>query len=152
MPYLFRVNVEEFFTRELFDAIIVVADSPEDAEKLAKKDFIDCNGDDQQIECTAYHISEVDGYKVQLLSLDTFYFTFGTDELYPFQGGWVEITAPNKREAIRVFRKYFPNREGSNCYNAADCYDIDEFKNHTDMFTTGNLGAFCHARIAYEEG
>ena len=91
---------------------------------------------------------------VQMLvenNLDTFYFTFGSSELYPFQGGWLEITAPNKREAIRVFRKHFPNREGSNCYNAADCYDSDTFKNHTDMLETGNLGAFCHARIEYEE-
>ena len=33
-----------------------------------------------------------------------FYFTFGTDEKYPFQGGWVEIIAENKKEAIITFQ------------------------------------------------
>lgn len=150
MPYLFRVNVEEFFTRELLDVILLVADDNIKAEARAKKMYFENNADDQ-IECSAYLVEQVEGYKVQLAPLDTFYFTFGSSELYPFQGGWVEITAPNRREALRVFKKHFPNREGSNCYNAADCYDSDTFMNHTDMFETGNLGAFCHARIEYEE-
>ena len=149
-PQLFKVLVEEFFTRELLDTILIVSDDNVKAEKIAKEMYLE-NNIDNQIECSAYLIKQVDGYNIKLEKYDTFYFTFGTDELYPFQGGWVEITSPNKREAIRIFRKYFPNRKDSECYNAADCYDSDTFKNRTDMFTTGNLGAFCHAKIQYEE-
>ena len=57
-----------------------------------------------------------------------FYFTFGTDEKYPFQGGWVEIIAENKKEAIFTFQAHYPNRQGSPFYNACDCYESSYFE------------------------
>lgn len=80
---------------------------------------------------------------------NAFYFTFGTDEKYPFQGGWVKVFASSKAEAIITFRKHYPNRANSNCYNACDCYASDYFEN-TNMFKNGNLGAFCH-KVLYDE-
>ena len=149
MPYLFRVNVEEFFTRELLDVILLVADDNIKAEARAKKMYFENNADDQ-IECSAYLVEQVEGYKVQLAPLDTFYFTFGSSELYPFQGGWIEVIAPSRHLAFKTFKKHYPNREGSPFINCCDCYESADFKS-TDMFTTGNLGAFCHAVIKYEE-
>lgn len=75
-----------------------------------------------------------------------FYFTFGTDEAYPFQGGWVEVIAYDKTEAISKFNQHYPKREGSSCYNACDCYGSSYFEK-SDMFKEGNLGAFCHKKI-----
>ena len=66
MPYLFRVNVEEFFTRELLDVMLLVADDNVKAEELAKEFYFE-NNVEQQIECSAYRINKVDGYKIQLI-------------------------------------------------------------------------------------
>lgn len=81
-----------------------------------------------------------------MLKAKKFYFTFGTDEKYPFQGGWVEIIAENKKEAIITFQAHYPNRQGSPFYNACDCYESSYFE-ETNMFTNGNLGAYCHRVI-----
>ena len=91
-------------------------------------------------------------YSTKLIPVwDKFYFTFGTDEKYPYQGGWIEISAPSKEEAIRTFKKHYPNRKGSPFYNAADCYDSFTIENKTDMFKNGNMGKYCWETIYYEE-
>lgn len=153
MPKLYNVYLVEGHCDDYVANMLVVAETENEAISKGEQEWFDEITLNQGY-AVAYEVGIVNGYKVQLVKVNQprkFYFTFGTDELYPFQGGWVEITAPNKREALRIFKKHYPNREGSNCYNAADCYDSDTFKNHTDMFTTGNLGAFCHAKIQYEE-
>ena len=75
--------------------------------------------------------------------LEKFYFTFGSSEIYPFQGGWVTIYAKDKREAIKAFMSKYPNRPGSDCFNASDCYQEEEFKS-IELFNSGNLGKFNH--------
>lgn len=77
---------------------------------------------------------------------EKFYFTFGSDEKYPFQGGWVEVIATDKEEAICTFQSRYPNRAGSPFYNACDCYDSSYFEN-TKMYEYGNLGSKCHNLI-----
>ena len=75
--------------------------------------------------------------------MNKYYFTYGSDERFPFFGGWTVVYANSRREAIAIFRAANPDREGSGCYNAASCYTEEEFA-ETDMGTTGNLGAYCH--------
>ena len=76
------------------------------------------------------------------------YYTFGTDELFPFRGGWVEINAPTMREAHAVFRENFPDRPNqiSVLLNCSDYYTEEEFEK-TSMTEKGNLGAFCHKKL-----
>lgn len=60
-----------------------------------------------------------------------FYFTYGSDERYPFYGGWTRITAPSINVALSIFASIHPNRD--NCLNCADYYTENEFK-QTEMY------------------
>jgi len=78
--------------------------------------------------------------------MQTFYFTYGTDPAYPFQGGWTEIKAPDRPSACKAFQIFHPNREGSpNLLNCADIYPQEQFLKIFD--SDGNFGAFCHEVI-----
>ena len=75
-----------------------------------------------------------------------FFFTFGRDKRYPCQGGWVNVKAPDINTAIAVFKLYYPHPEDDNTLNCADYYTEEQFM-ETEMYKTGNLGAFCHEII-----
>lgn len=62
-----------------------------------------------------------------------FYFTYGSDERFPFYGGWTRITAPSINVALSIFASIHPNRD--NCLNCADYYTEKEFK-QTEMYKT----------------
>lgn len=77
-----------------------------------------------------------------------FYFTYGTDERYPFQGGWTEIEAPDLHSACQMFRIYHPDKtEG--LLNCASFYSEEQF-NSSDMPVKGNFDKFCVERILRE--
>ena len=77
------------------------------------------------------------------------YYTFGTDERYPFRGGWVEVEAPSVADAHAAFRSQYPDRtEGR--LNCADYYTERMFSK-TTMAKEGNFGAFCHRKIRHYE-
>ena len=63
-----------------------------------------------------------------------FYFTYGTDPAYPFQGGWTEIEAPDPDKAGEIFSAVHP-----------DIYSEDEFMD--SELIDGNFGAYRHERI-----
>lgn len=74
-----------------------------------------------------------------------FYFTYGTDPAYLFQGGWTEIEAPDRHMACTAFRAYHPDKtEG--LINYSSVYDEALFQS-TSMATEGNFGARCHEII-----
>ena len=70
-----------------------------------------------------------------------FYFTFGSDETFPFKGGWVVVKASSFEEAVEKFKKRYGHENGP--VNCAFIYPEDEFKK-TKMYSLGNLGYFCH--------
>ena len=37
-----------------------------------------------------------------------FYFTYGTDEEFPFRGGWSEVEADNLSMAVEIFNLMHP--------------------------------------------
>ena len=78
----------------------------------------------------------------------TFYFTYGSDERFPFQYGWTEIEAPDMVTACAAFRLFHPARDPEDhCLNCADKYTEAEFK-ATEMYEEGNYyGIRCHERI-----
>lgn len=79
------------------------------------------------------------------------YYTFGSDERYPFRGGWVEIEAPSVAAAHRAFRALYPDRDPDIALlNCADYYSESTFAS-TGMAQAGNLGAFCHRKIRYDD-
>lgn len=75
-----------------------------------------------------------------------FYFTYGLDPAYPYQGGWTEIEAPTQPDACMIFKMFHPNQEGT-CLNFADVYTEAEFQESGMDGPTGNLGAFCQEAI-----
>lgn len=81
--------------------------------------------------------------------MNTYYFTYGLDERFPFVGGWTEIVLPDgmsEWDARNLFRVIHPNRDDLNCLNCADVYTEDVFKK-TTVFKEGNYGERCRERI-----
>lgn len=58
---------------------------------------------------------------------ETFYFTFGTDEKFPHQNGWVEVKAFNWMSAIDKFRAVYPDRH-KNILNCSFFYDSKQWE------------------------
>lgn len=80
----------------------------------------------------------------QLEKLPKFYFTFGTDRLFPYQKGWVEVQAGNGDEALAIFNSHFPpRRPGSNTANCAFIYSQEQFE-RTSMFLEPGSWGGCH--------
>lgn len=59
--------------------------------------------------------------------MEKYYFSFGTDPLYPFCSGYIIIEAPNGKAAREIFRAYFPNRPNSSAINCAFVYNEEQF-------------------------
>ena len=76
-----------------------------------------------------------------------FYFTYGSDEHFPFYGGWTKVTAPSINHAIDRFNRLHPNPDGF--LNCANYYTEEEFQK-TSMCKNGNFGKFEHEHITME--
>ena len=78
----------------------------------------------------------------------TFYFTYGLDERYPYQGGWTEVEAPTLKDACDLFRLVHPWRDPEvPIGNYADVYTEEEFQD-TTMWLKGNFRDRCHERVS----
>ena len=78
----------------------------------------------------------------------TFYFTFGSDERYPYQNGWVEVEAPTLKDAQGLYGLVYPGRNPDvPVGNYADVYTEEEFWK-TEMAYQGNRGGRCHERLS----
>ena len=73
------------------------------------------------------------------------FFSYGSDERYPFCGGCVEVEADTMKQAHALYRAAYPDREPG-ILNCADYYTEEQFR-RTDMMETGNRGAYCHRVI-----
>lgn len=152
MKKLYNIYLVDTFDNRHIEEMLWVCEGEEEAEEYARNEWTE-QLKAHPAEISAYEVTKVNGYRIQLVKVNQprkFYFTFGTDEKYPFQGGWVEVIAPSRHLAFETFKKHYPNREGSPFINCCDCYESAYFKS-TDMFTDGNFGAFCHAVIEYKE-
>jgi hypothetical protein len=81
------------------------------------------------------------------MKMNKYYYTFGTDERFPFYKGYIIINAPDMGAAHRLFRAYHPDRDDSDrCLNCASYYTEEEW-GKTSM-ADGSWGA-CHAEYTY---
>ena len=78
-----------------------------------------------------------------------FYFTYGTSQTFPFQGGWTEVIAPNRQAAVGAFRAIHPDVT-PNIINCSFIYSEEQFKNTCLNDGTGNMHLFCHERITIQ--
>ena len=74
-----------------------------------------------------------------------FYFTYGSNEHFPWQDGWTEVEAPSLTVAQKMFSAVHPDRI-PNVLNCAWFYTEEEF-NLSSMKNNGNFGGFCHEKI-----
>lgn len=80
------------------------------------------------------------------MGMQTFYFTFGVSDSFPYKGGWAEVVAHSKEAAIGLFRlRHADRHEG--IVNCSDIYTEEQFK-QTEMYTNGNFGHRCWERIS----
>lgn len=77
-----------------------------------------------------------------------YFYTYGSDEKFPYQFGWTEIEAPDWSTAHRAFRAFHPSLDNARVLNCADFYTEDEFK--YAFPDANNLGKGCHERITVE--
>lgn len=62
--------------------------------------------------------------------MNNFYFTFGSNEQFPFGfNEYIIIKANTIKEAQNIFKENHPNRPGSNCLNYAFSYTEEEWIN-----------------------
>lgn len=84
-------------------------------------------------------LEQIQDYEKQLVGMEVL-FTFGSWEKFPFQMGYVSITAPSVKMAIEEFRRNYPD-VNENTLNCSDYYytpeSVAQIKEH------GN-GAGCH--------
>ena len=73
-----------------------------------------------------------------------FYFTYGSDDRYPFKGGWTEVIADSQRMAIAAFSAVHPMVDDHPNY--ASMYSEDMFIG-TTMYKHSNFGARCNETI-----
>ena len=79
--------------------------------------------------------------------MEKFYFTYGSDERFPYQYGWTEIEAPDMATACAAFRHFHPDRDPeAPCFNCAAIYPEAEFQN-TGMYVQANYHDRCRERI-----
>ena len=79
--------------------------------------------------------------------MNKYYFTFGTDPMYPFCNGYIIIHAPSGRSAREIFKAYFPNRPGSSAINCAFVYTEEQFMKDWDWCWSKST---CHGVIKFE--
>lgn len=84
--------------------------------------------------CVAALTGVIDTLNKSIEHMEPFYFTFGSDKNYPFPNRYMIVYAINKHEAIKIFKKYHPNRPGSNAYNASFCYLQVEWEESAKMY------------------
>lgn len=76
----------------------------------------------------------------------TYYFTYGSDDRFPFQSGWTEVEAESYDQAVEAFQAFHPNRPGSDFINCAGIYGEESFSRKR-MAKEGNFGSKCVERI-----
>ena len=72
--------------------------------------------------------------------LQPFYFTFGSNEAFPYQNGYLVVYAGCRSDAIKAFRQKYPDRE-PDCINCAFIYSKDEWK-QTKMCSLGSFPCY----------
>lgn len=67
--------------------------------------------------------------------MNSYYFTFGSDPLFPYgRGSYVVVAAPCLEDAISLFKLVHPNRPGSNLLNCAAYYTENQFSEFRDRY------------------
>lgn len=83
--------------------------------------------------------------------METFYFTYGTDKNFPFQGGWTEVHAADRNQAVALFRREHPDRSPG-LVNCSSIYTEKQFQEKVlPLYKDGDdFWSVCHECITPE--
>lgn len=83
--------------------------------------------------------------------MEPFYFTYGTDKNFPFQGGWTEIHAADRKQAVALFRREHPDRSPG-LVNCSSIYTKKQFQDKVlPLYKDGDaFWSVCHECITPE--
>lgn len=83
--------------------------------------------------------------------METFYFTYGTDKGFPFQGGWTEVHAADRNQAVALFRREHPDRSPG-LVNCSSIYTEKHFQDKVlPLYKDGDaFWSVCHECITPE--
>lgn len=88
---------------------------------------VDLSYEDDEMQKVS-SLSEEDISRILPNPKPAFFFTFGSDEKYPYQGGYIIIRANDISEAIIKFQRKYPDREpGISVINCAFYYNEQEW-------------------------
>lgn len=86
--------------------------------------------------------------------MSTFYFTYGIgeDNGQDYAGGWTEVEAETRSEAIKAYKMYHPPKHDNLLPCCGVAYTREQMEKPYkhfpgSMLTDGNGGVFCHDRI-----
>lgn len=60
--------------------------------------------------------------------MKNYYFTFGSDEKFPFHDGFIVVKADSIKEAARKFDEWYPNEMYEDTLNCSDYYSEKDWK------------------------
>lgn len=72
--------------------------------------------------------------------MNRYYFTFGSDERYPYPNSYMVVEANSMNEACDIFSEKYPNRNG-NVLNCASVYGSQEWDNEVAEYYNGKAPA-----------
>lgn len=83
--------------------------------------------------------------------METLYFTYGTDKNFPFQGGWTEVHAADRNQAVALFRREHPDKTPG-LVNCSSIYTEKQFQDKVlPLYKDGDaFWSVCHERITPE--
>lgn len=143
-----RVGRDETDSRQ-WCAVDIVRESPDhEPEPLAVVDY----EDDLGLRALVYSPDSEDPvftkhYGEAISALQSFYYTFGTSSAFPFQKGWVEVRAHDRKEANEMFRAQFPDVNPF-ILNCASVYDAVTFQHVRKTYENAPDWNVCHMVIS----
>lgn len=77
--------------------------------------------------------------------MNNYYYTFGANEQFPYQNGWIVIQADTRNTADTIFTHFYPNRNPNNpLLNCSFVYEENDFKRTSMYKNNSNMGFGCH--------
>lgn len=145
-------EVAERIFRERFPVSLdKTAGIPNTSIKKAEQILVD-NGIEQDeaatvLQALGYALLDKELYP----KMETFYFTYGTDKNFPFQGGWTEVHAAARNQAVALFRREHSDRTPG-LVNCSSIYTKKQFQDKVlPLYKDGDaFWSVCHECITPE--
>ena len=145
-------EVAERIFKERFPlSLYKTAGIPNTSIKKAEQILVD-NGIEQDeaatvLQALGYALLDKDLYP----KMETFYFTYGTDKRFPFRGGWTEVHATDRNQAVALFRREHPDRTPG-LVNCSSIYTEKQFQDKVlPLYKDGDaFWSACHECITPE--